>query len=136
MTSSEDLVAEIARVAKRDKLRIVTSESLTSGNLAAWLGKGPDAANWFGGGVIAYHEAVKFGALGVDEGQVVTRICAEQMARGAIDLLRADVAVSTTGVGGLTRMRANRPARSSSPWRRLIRRSRVNCTSTVPPTKC
>jgi nicotinamide-nucleotide amidase len=36
----------------------------------------------------------------VDERPVVTRTCAEQMARGAMRLLEADVAVSTTGVGG------------------------------------
>jgi len=100
MTASEDLVADIARVAERDSLRIVTSESLTSGNLAARLGVGPSAAAWLGGGIIAYQEAVKFDVLGVDEGPVVTQTCAEQMARGAMRLLGADVAVSTTGVGG------------------------------------
>ena len=100
MTSSEDLVAEIARVAKTNGLRIVTSESLTSGNVAATLGKGPDAATWFGGGVIADHNQVKYDVLGVDEGSVVTAACAEQMARRAIGLLGADVAVSTTVVGG------------------------------------
>jgi nicotinamide-nucleotide amidase len=100
VTQSEDSVTEIAQTAQRDSLRVVTSESLTSGNLAARLGAGPDAATWFAGGVVAYHEAVKQGVLGVADGPVVTRACAEQMAHGARRLLGADVAVSTTGVGG------------------------------------
>lgn len=101
MTGSEDdLVRNIARAAQRDTLRIVTAESLTSGQVAARLGAGPDAAAWFGGGIIAYQEPVKFDVLGVDEGPVVTQRCAEQMALGAMRLLDADVAVSTTGVGG------------------------------------
>jgi nicotinamide-nucleotide amidase len=100
MTDSQDLVEDIATAAAKESLRIVTAESLTSGNVAATLGKGPDAATWFGGGIVAYHESVKFGVLGVDEGPVVTATCAEQMARGAMRLLGADVAVSTTGVGG------------------------------------
>jgi nicotinamide-nucleotide amidase len=95
-----DVVDDIARVAKRDDLRIVTAESLTSGHLSARLGVGADAAVWFGGGVVAYHSDTKFDVLGVHEGPVVTASCAEQMARGAMRLLRADVAVSTTGVGG------------------------------------
>jgi nicotinamide-nucleotide amidase len=103
MTSTEtstDVVEDIAGVAKRDGLRIVTAESLTSGHLSARLGVGPDAAVWFGGGVVAYHSDTKFKVLGVREGPVVTATCAEQMAHGAMRLLGADVAVSTTGVGG------------------------------------
>ena len=100
MTFDKDLVSSIADRAVEDQLRIVTSESLTSGNIATRLGAGPNAADWFGGGVVAYQEPVKFDLLGVDEGPVVTAKCAEQMAHGAMRLLQADVAVSATGVGG------------------------------------
>ncbi|MCW2761715.1 MAG: CinA domain protein [Marmoricola sp.] len=96
----EDLVKSIAQRAAAGGLRIVTSESLTSGSIATRLGAGPNAADWFGGGVIAYQEGVKFDLLGVDEGPVVTPTCAEQMARGALRLFGADLAVSATGVGG------------------------------------
>jgi nicotinamide-nucleotide amidase len=100
MTIVELLVQDIARLAKRDRLTIVTAESLTCGSVAAALGSGPDAAVWFGGGVVAYPERVKYDVLGVDEGPVVTQQCAEQMAQGARRLLGGDVAIATTGVGG------------------------------------
>jgi nicotinamide-nucleotide amidase len=95
-----DRVKEISRLAEERGVTIVTSESLTSGTVAKTLGAGPNASDWFRGGIVAYQEPVKFDVLGVSEGPVVTPECAEQMARGARALLGADVAVSATGVGG------------------------------------
>ena len=100
MTNDTDRVERVAELAAKRELRVVTSESLTSGTVAARLGAGPNAADWFGGGIVAYQEPVKFDVLGVEEGPVVTRACAEQMAAGARTLLGADIAVSCTGVGG------------------------------------
>jgi nicotinamide-nucleotide amidase len=100
MTTDNDRVERIAELAAKHEWRVVTSESLTSGTVATRLGAGPNAADWFGGGIVAYQEPVKFDVLGVEEGPVVTRACAEQMATGARKLLGADVAVSCTGVGG------------------------------------
>ena len=100
MSATDDLVGAVAQRAAEAGLRVVTAESLTCGSLATRLGAGPDAASWFGGGIIAYQEPIKFDLLGVDPGPVVTQRCAEQMAHGARRLFHADVAVSTTGVGG------------------------------------
>lgn len=100
MTDDNDRIERIAELAGERGIRVVTSESLTSGTVATRLGAGPNAAAWFGGGIVAYQEPVKFDVLGVDEGPVVTARCAEQMATGALRLLHADVAVSCTGVGG------------------------------------
>ena len=100
MTDDVDRVKEISRLAAESGVTVVTSESLTSGTVAKTLGAGPNAADWFRGGIVAYQEPVKFDVLGVPEGPVVTAECAEQMARGAQRLLGADVAVSATGVGG------------------------------------
>jgi nicotinamide-nucleotide amidase len=49
---------------------------------------------------VAYSPEVKQAVLGVAPGPVVTAGCARQMARGAADVLGADVVVATTGVGG------------------------------------
>jgi nicotinamide-nucleotide amidase len=100
MTDDVDRVKRIAELAGERGARVVTSESLTCGTVATRLGAGPDAADWFGGGIVAYQEPVKFDVLGVDEGPVVTEACARQMAIGARQLLGADVAISCTGVGG------------------------------------
>jgi nicotinamide-nucleotide amidase len=95
-----ETVERIAKLAVKADVTVATAESLTSGVVATRLGEGPDAAQWFRGGVVAYHESVKFDVLGVEEGPVVTKECAEQMARGTAKLLGADVVVSATGVGG------------------------------------
>jgi nicotinamide-nucleotide amidase len=93
-------VERIAELAIDREISVATAESLTCGTLSKELGAGPNAADWFVGGVVAYQESVKFEVLGVDEGPVVTAQCAEQMANGARELLGADIAVSATGVGG------------------------------------
>jgi nicotinamide-nucleotide amidase len=100
MTDDSARVERIAALAVKSGVSVATAESLTSGTVATRLGAGPDAADWFRGGIVAYQEPVKFDVLGVDEGPVVTPECAEQMARGARRLLGADVVVSATGVGG------------------------------------
>jgi len=82
MSIDTDRMERIAELAGARRLRVVTSESLTSGTVATRLGAGPNAADWFGGGIVAYQEPVKFDVLGVREGPVVTAECAEQMATG------------------------------------------------------
>jgi nicotinamide-nucleotide amidase len=93
-------VEALADLAGREGYLVGVAESLTSGQLAADLGAGPDASSWFRGGLVAYASQVKFDVLGVDPGPVVTAECAHQMAVGATRLLGADAVVATTGVGG------------------------------------
>ena len=93
-------VDAIAAIARRAGLRVGVAESLTCGQLGAALGAGPDASDWFAGGVIAYATSVKREVLGVGPGPVVSARCAREMARGAARLLGVDAAVATTGVGG------------------------------------
>lgn len=100
MSEDNGRVARIAEIAAERGLCVVTAESLTSGTVATRLGAGPSAADWFGGGLVAYQSGVKFDVLGVEEGPVVTAGCVTQMAQGALRLLSADVAVACTGVGG------------------------------------
>ena len=99
-TDREQHLEQIARIASERGLYVVAAESLTSGQIAGALGAGPSASDWFAGGVVAYTPEVKKRVLGVGDGPVVTRECAEQMATGLLELSGADVAVSATGVGG------------------------------------
>jgi nicotinamide-nucleotide amidase len=96
----QELAEQVAHAARAAGWTVATAESLTSGRVATELGKAPEAAEWFRGAVVAYGSEVKFGALGVPEGPVITRTAALEMARGASRLLGADLVVSLTGAGG------------------------------------
>jgi nicotinamide-nucleotide amidase len=98
--TARNVAERIGTVALARGFRVAVAESLTSGAIAAQLGAATDASSWFAGGVVAYGADVKFKLLNVDPGPVVTAHCAVQMARGAAQLLGADLAVAVTGVGG------------------------------------
>ena len=91
---------EIARIARDGGLWVAAVESATAGRVSSRLGEGENASSWFRGAVVAYDEQVKFDVLGVEPGPLVTTRCAEQMAAGAAQLLRADAVIALTGVGG------------------------------------
>jgi len=96
-----DEVHRLSEIARERGLRICVAESLTSGRLAAEVGAGPDASAWFAGGLVAYATDVKERALGLAPGtDPCSASCARQIAEGGLALFRADVCVSTTGVGG------------------------------------
>jgi nicotinamide-nucleotide amidase len=86
-------------------LRLATAESCTGGMVAARLTEVPGSSESFVGGVVAYSDEVKRAGLGVPEellvkhGAVSAEVAAA-MAEGARERLRADVAVSVTGVAG------------------------------------
>jgi nicotinamide-nucleotide amidase len=100
MTEHTNRVEAVAALAAGHGFQVGVAESLTCGLLAADLGAGADASDWFRGSVVAYAAEVKFEVLGVPHGPVVTMDCARQMALGAAHLLDADAVVATTGVGG------------------------------------
>jgi nicotinamide-nucleotide amidase len=98
--SAAEHASRIAELACEQGRSVASAESLTSGRVAASLGAAKDAATWFRGGLVAYHDEVKHDVLGVAPGPVVSDAAARQMAEGVARVLGADVAVSTTGVGG------------------------------------
>ena len=81
-------------------LSLGLAESLTGGLIASRLVNVAGASQWFRGGVVSYASEVKFDLLGVTPGPVVSASAAEEMARGARDLLKCDVALAVTGVAG------------------------------------
>lgn len=96
--------ADVTRLGERAEaqgLRVSVAESLTSGRLANAVGAGPDASQWFAGGIVAYLTDVKERVLGLAPGtDPCSASAAEQLAVGARELFDADICVSTTGVGG------------------------------------
>lgn len=84
---------------------LVTAESLTGGGIGAALTAVPGSSEVYKGGVISYTDWVKHNVLGVREEDLskygaVSQPVARQMASGVRRLLKADVAVSVTGLAG------------------------------------
>lgn len=93
-------VEDIADLARQHGLTVGAAESLTGGAVSSALAMGSAAAEWFHGGVVSYHERVKYDVLGVTPGPLVSERCAREMVTGAARVLQVDAAVSTTGAGG------------------------------------
>lgn len=84
---------------------LVTAESCTGGGIGAALTAVPGSSTVYKGGIISYTNWVKHRILGVDQCLLdqfgaVSAPVAEAMARGARNVLEADVAVSVTGLAG------------------------------------
>ncbi|MDQ6770414.1 MAG: nicotinamide-nucleotide amidohydrolase family protein, partial [Gemmatimonadota bacterium] len=81
------------------------AESCTGGMLGERLTSIPGSSDVFLGGIIAYHNDVKRNALGVcaediDRYGAVSEQVALQMAAGVRERMKAQVAVSITGIAG------------------------------------
>ena len=99
--AAERLVALL----KAQGLTCATAESCTGGGIGAAITSAPGASEVFLGGVVSYANEVKRDVLGVsqdvlDSVGAVSSETAVLMAEGARRLLKADVAVSATGVAG------------------------------------
>jgi nicotinamide-nucleotide amidase len=81
-------------------LTLGVAESLTGGLIASRLVNVPGASAWFRGGVVAYHEQVKFDILGVPVGPVVSEAAAAAMAQGVCRVTGSDAGLGITGVAG------------------------------------
>ena len=86
-------------------LTCATAESCTGGGVGAAITAVPGSSEVFLGGVVSYANAVKRDVLGVSAETLATvgavsSETAAQMADGARRLLKADLAVSVTGIAG------------------------------------
>ena len=84
---------------------LVTAESCTGGGIGAALTAIPGSSGVYKGGIISYTNWVKENVLGVpgemlDRYGAVSQQVAQAMAEGARERLKADVAVSVTGLAG------------------------------------
>lgn len=95
-----DVAAHLAERCHRAGISVAVAESLTGGMVASALAKAPRASDWFCGGLVAYRSEVKHRLLDVPPGPVVSAAAARSMATGVSLLLRADLGIGLTGVGG------------------------------------
>ena len=101
----DSLESTILEMLKAKRWNVAAAESCTGGRIAAALTRIPGSSEAFVGGIVAYDNAVKEGALGVSAATLesvgaVSEETAREMARGARARLHADVAVATTGIAG------------------------------------
>jgi nicotinamide-nucleotide amidase len=100
-----DLAAVVLEMCRARSLRIAVAESCTGGLLGERLTNIPGSSDVFLGGVIAYHNDLKTGLLGVRpadlaEHGAVSEVVALQMAAGIRSKTAADVGISITGIAG------------------------------------
>lgn len=99
------LAEKVVSVYSAARLKIVTAESCTGGLIAAALTDVPGSSAVLERGFVSYSNDAKVEVLGVPPdileqyGAVSARI-AEEMAQGALEFSRADVAISVTGIAG------------------------------------
>lgn len=104
-TDEDTLEAALGRTLAERGLTIAVAESCTGGLVLHRLTNISGSSAYVVGGVVAYSNAVKRSALGVEaealaQHGAVSEIVARQMARGVCAHLNADVGISTTGVAG------------------------------------
>ncbi|MCR5370974.1 MAG: competence/damage-inducible protein A [Clostridium sp.] len=101
----ENLEDVVVRLLKEQRLTFTAAESCTGGLLAARLVNVPGASDVFRGSFVTYSDKAKHRMLGVRKKTLhrYTAVSAEtaaEMAAGARDEGKADIAVSVTGIAG------------------------------------
>lgn len=96
---------EISELMWKDGITLATAESCTAGNLAAAITAIPGSSHYYKGGVVAYANQVKENLLHVNVGTieahgVVSEETVCEMVKGAMDTLKTDYAIATSGVAG------------------------------------
>ncbi len=84
------------------KLTLGVAESVTGGLVAGRLTAVAGASDVFRGAIVSYASDVKFQALGVSPGPVVSEAAAKEMAVGVRKTLKSDLGLALTGVAGPT----------------------------------
>ncbi len=106
--TGDDLIeAAIGSMLAKDKLRLAVAESCTGGLIARRITDIPGSSAYFTGGVVAYSNEQKMALLGVapdtlEKHGAVSEETAREMAVGVREKMRADYALSITGIAGPT----------------------------------
>ena len=102
---SDTIVLHLMNLLREKKMMIGTAESCTAGMISSRIADIPGSSDVLAGGIVSYSNEVKKNVLGVaadtlERCGAVSEECAEQMARGALEALGCDIAVSVTGIAG------------------------------------
>lgn len=99
------LEEEIGELLKAKKLSLSTAESCTGGGVAALITSVSGSSEYFKGGIVAYSNEIKTALLHVSAETLkkygaVSRETVTEMVKGAMNTLKTDCAVATSGVAG------------------------------------
>jgi nicotinamide-nucleotide amidase len=133
--NEESLEGVVGGLLAKRKLWLACAESLTGGELSARITEVPDASKHFAGSAVCYSPEAKRDVLGVSQATIegpgtVSEECAREMARGALRLFGADVAVSLTGVAGPEPLEGKPPG---TLWIGLATKDNQEAVSLVVP---
>jgi nicotinamide-nucleotide amidase len=100
-----DLATRVGRRVLVGRRRMVAAESCTGGWVAKVMTDVPGSSQWFECGYVTYSNAAKMRDLGVsqqtlDAHGAVSEAAVREMARGALRVSGADVAVAVSGIAG------------------------------------
>lgn len=107
-------ISKLIELLKSRKLKITAAESCTGGSLSSLLTKFAGASAYFDRGYIVYSNQAKIDDLKVDAKIIkkfgaVSDVVALEMAKGALNNSKADIAVAITGIAGPEGKTANKP---------------------------
>ena len=96
---------EIGELLKAKNLSLSTAESCTGGGIAALITSVPGSSEYFNGGIVAYSNEIKKDLLHVSAETLakygaVSRETVIEMVKGAMNTLKTDCAVATSGIAG------------------------------------
>ncbi|MFK7840365.1 MAG: CinA family protein [Bdellovibrionales bacterium] len=110
----QDIVDKVAQQLVTAKMKLVTAESCTGGQLASQLTQKSGASQYFERGFITYSNEAKAELLNVhpsiiEENGAVSEQTAIAMAKGALKNSKADISISITGIAGPEGGSADKP---------------------------
>jgi len=102
---AETLEANVLEICRKRKLTLAVAESITGGQIGSLLVGVPGSSDVLDRGFVTYSNRSKVELLGVksetlERHGAVSEECAMEMARGAKEKARVDVAVAVTGIAG------------------------------------
>lgn len=103
--NQESLPFAIGQLLKKHQLSISTAESCTGGRVANLIISVPGSSAYFYGGILAYQNEIKHSQLNVSKDTLekfgaVSEECVIEMAKGVIEKMGTNLAVSISGIAG------------------------------------
>jgi len=100
-----ELARALGKACQRRRVWVATAESCTGGGVAEAITRIAGSSGWFECGFVTYSNAAKHDLLHVPREALerfgaVSEEVAREMARGALESSRAQVAVAVTGIAG------------------------------------